>query len=209
MKWEYKMNIEILQKIEKFLFKYKEKGAGAAFAIADVVGVLIGLKPSAVICFSNTEMEKADCVELKELLEAMNLKAVFYHNQMVTVHELVWSEYVFISRELETAVSLHDNFAALWASMDDWGLVVDKKSWAKATKRIGKLLGYPKTSVESFVRNETEKKDIKDSLTIVGGKYRYFAHSKKYAEEEAEMYDKPLNEALKKYSPAAYEVLYK
>ena len=203
------MNVETLKRIEKFLFKYKKKDLGAAFAMADIVGVLIGLKPSTVICFSSTEMEDANCIEFRELLKDMDLKTVFYHNQMITVHKLAWSEYVFISKEFEAAVNLRDNFVALWASMDDFGLVVDEESWTKATKQIGKLLGYPNTSIESFVKNETEKKDTEDSLTIVGGKYRYFAHSKKYAEEEAEMYDRPLNEALKKYSPVAYEVFNK
>lgn len=200
------MDIEKLQRIEKFLFEHKKKDTGAAFCAADITGVCIGLKPSAVINFTSTEMENTNCLEFRDLLENIGLKSVFYCRRLVSINKLIWVEMIFISKDLKMAIKLRDEFIALWITMDDFGLVTDRKTWAKVTKRIGKLLGYPGTATESFVRNELENRNGDDLLTIVGGKYGYFAHSKKYAGKEAKMYDEPMNKALKKYVPKTFEI---
>lgn len=202
------MDIEKLQQIEKFLFKHKKKEISAAFCMADIIGVYIGLKPSTAIDFTSVEMENADCSEFRDLLEKIGLKSVFYYHQLLSVNKLIWVEMICVSRDLPMAIKLRDKFIALWATMDDFGLVVNKKTWAKTTKQIGKLLGYPSTAIDSFVKNELENRSGDDALTVVGGKYRYFAHSKKYAEKEIKIYDEPISKALQRYAPKAFRTLH-
>lgn len=200
------MNTNDIAQIEDFLLKNKKKTIGAVFCMTDIIGVLINLKPAACIAFSSGEMEKTDCLEFKEILEKVRLKCVFYCHQALSVNKLEWYEKIFISKKLSTAVELRNVFIQMWASLDDFGQVIDQRTWVKTTKQIGKMLGYPNTAIESFIRNETEHRGDDDSLTVVGGGYKAFAHSKKHLDREVKLYDRPLDEAVKKYAPKIYEL---
>lgn len=200
------MNINDIAQIEDFLIKNVEKTLGAASRMTDIIGALIDLKPAAVVGFSSSEMKKIDCLEFKEMLEKVGLKCVFYYRQMLSFNKLEWHEEIFISKDFNTAVKLRNAFIQMWASLDDFGQVIDQKTRVKATRQIGKTLGYPNTAIGSFIRNETEHRSGDDSLTVIGGRCKFFAHSKKHLEKELKSYDRPLDEAVKKYAPKSYKL---
>ena len=199
------MNTNDIAQIENFLIKNKKKTTGAVSCMTDIIGVLIDLKPATFMFFSSEEMEKTDCLEFKEMLEKVGLKCVFYCHQAL-IDGLEWSEKIFISKKFDTAIKLRNVFIQMWASSDDFGQVIDQKTWVKTTRQIGKMLGYPNTAIESFIKNKTEHRSGDDSLTVVGGRCKTFAHSKKHLDREIELYDKPLDEAVKKYAPKIYEL---
>ena len=58
------MDTKDITKIEDFLLKNKKHDVGAALNMTDVIGVLIGLKPTALIGFSSEEMKRADWKKL-------------------------------------------------------------------------------------------------------------------------------------------------
>ena len=207
MKDKLKIDEKEIAKLEDFFYRFKKKECGAMDCVADIMGVLIGLKKVAFVGFNYNEMENVDCLELRDLLEKLGLECVFSHRHFLTMGKMVWVEDISISRDIQLAVKIRDAFTALWKTMDDYGKILDKKAWAKATREVGLLLGYPDTAILSFIKNGLEDRDGDDSLTIIGGKYKHFAHSKKYLEKEVEIYDVPLNSALKKYVPKTYKLL--
>lgn len=200
------MDINNITQIEDFLLKNKKKTIGAVFCMTDIIGVLTNLKPASFIDFSSEEMEKADCLKFKEMLEKVGLKSIFHCHQIISLNKLEWSEKIFISKKFDTAVRLRNNFVKMWDSLDDFGQVIDQKTWTKTTRQIGKILGYPNTAIDAFVKNETEHRNVNNSLTITNIKYKAYAHSKKHLDKEVEIYDKPLDEAVKKYAPKIYNL---
>ena len=106
------------------------------------------------------------------------------------------------------AARLHNVFIKMWGSMDDFGQITDLKTWVKTTRQMGKMLGYPNTAIDSFIRNKTEHRDKNDSLTVISNQYRGFAHSNKHLDDEVRTYDKPLSEAVSRYAPKSYKILY-
>ncbi len=201
------MDIEKIKQFEEFLFTVKNKDIGVALCMADVIGVLIGVKPAACLNFGDKEMGRTKILDLKEKFEDLGLKCVFDCRYTMFPNRLRWYEDVYVSKDFSTAIKLKNSFTEVRESVDDIGQVIDKESWKRATRQTGKILGYPDVAVECFIRNWFENRDIDNSLTTTEKPYRFFAHSKEHAEEEAKIYDTPINIALKKYAPKSYSVL--
>ena len=200
------MNARNIAQIENFFLRNKEREPGAINCVTDIVGILIGLKPTALIDFSSEEMKKVSRSEIKAALEKVGLKCIFYSRKTVSANKLFLNEMIFVSKKFDSAVKLYNAFIKMWSSIDEIGQIIDKKTWIKTTRQIGKLLGYPNTAIDSFIKNEIRHKSGNDSLVIISDKYKNFAHSKKYAEKEVKLYNKPLDEAIKKYAPKIYEL---
>ena len=68
------MNQEIITKLEDYIFKYKIKPSTAASMMADLIGVMIGIKPSAIGHFEAEEFSNIDPDEIFELLNQAGLR---------------------------------------------------------------------------------------------------------------------------------------
>ncbi len=56
----YDIDKDKVKVLEDFIFLHKKKPGAAASSVASVIGVLVGLKPSAVIDFNSDECLKFD-----------------------------------------------------------------------------------------------------------------------------------------------------
>ena len=68
--------------LENYLFEHK-KPAYAAGMMADIMGVIIDIKPCAICDFAFEEMEKINPSEILALLDSLGLKALF--SKMTTI----------------------------------------------------------------------------------------------------------------------------
>ena len=192
------MDKEKIKELEKFAFSNIVNKEIAAYLVADVIGVLIDLKPVMMTGFAGEEIEHP--AKLVVLLEELGLKVkVFYRKIKIEKNEMMVL-YLFVSKKKSLAEKTFTEFFDLWKNMGKDDKPKSQKKWKKQTKKIGELLGYPKTAVEEFimdidVEDEERQKRMKRN--------RYYAHSKEYEDEEYEAYDKKLNEAVQEYAPKA------
>ena len=129
---------------------------------------------------------------------------MFQHHQIASPDGLELFENIYISKKFDLAAKLRNVFIEMWSTMDDFGQVLDRKTWIRTSRQIGRMLGYPDTAIDGFIRDRIEYRTGDDSLTVIAGKYRTFAHSKKYLKKEIKAYDEPLEKAVKKYAPKTY-----
>lgn len=202
----YDIDKDKVKVLEDFIFLHKKKPGAAASSVASVIGVLVGLKPSAVIDFKSDECLKFDEWEIIELFGNLGLKILAFKHKNSGIHMTDKTVDVFISRNQETAYKLHCEFEKLWSSMDALAQIYDQKKWESATREIGHLLGYPDTAIESFVNLNDEELNSDERIARME-RNRYFAHSAEHEEEERETYDYVLNRAINELAPKTTEIL--
>ncbi|MBR2708725.1 hypothetical protein IKE98_00070 [Candidatus Saccharibacteria bacterium] len=192
--------------LEKYYFKVKIEPRIAAPDMADMIGVLIGLKPAMMGDFVEKEYEKLKISDFDRLLRNLGLKAVYFRHSFNYGDEMVSYEYFCISKKRRLAKRTKKAFEKLWSLLDENGETSYRKKWMKITKKIGKLLGYPKTAVLDFVRDtDVENEERRARME----RNRYYAHSAEHEEEEFKAYDLVLNKAISLYAPKTAEVLTK
>jgi hypothetical protein len=190
------MDKEKILRLEEFAFSNVNKKDIAAHLVADVIGVLVDLKPVMMTGFAGGEIEHP--AKLVVLLEELGLKVVIFYRKIKIEKSKVMVLYFFVSKKKSLAQKTLTEFFDLWKNMGKDDKPKSQKKWKKQTKKIGELLGYPKTAVEEFimdidVEDEERQKRMKRN--------RYYAHSKEHEDEEYEAYDKKLNEAVQEYAP--------
>ena len=200
------MDKKAIIELENYYFKVKIEPVIAASDMADMIGVLIGLKPAMMGSFVLKEYEKLKISEFDELLNKLGLRRVYFRHSFNYGNEMLTYEYYCISKKLKIAKQTKEAFEKLWSLLDENGETTNERSWARTTKKIGKLLGYPKTAVLDFAKDH----DIENKERIARmERNRYYAHSAKYEEEEYRAYDQVLNKAISRYAPKTAEVLTK
>ena len=121
---------------------------------------------------------------------------------------LKWHENVFVSKNLEIAGQTHELFEQLWQTMDDFGQVFAWDEWKDVTRKIGTILGYPKTAVDDFVNLKNNRDAISyESRLKRMERNRYYAHSAEYEEQEYREYDYKLNKAISELAPKTTDIL--
>ncbi|MBR5647644.1 hypothetical protein IKW73_01745 [Candidatus Saccharibacteria bacterium] len=175
--------------LEKYIFGVVEKPGVAAGMVADIVGVLIDLKPAMIGSLSEDK-------RFEEMMDKLNLERVYFEHDSMKCF--------CASKKIKIAEKTRMAFAKLWSTMNDEGEILDRKKWVKATKRIGKLLGYPKTAVNEYV-NETDLESEERMKRME--RNRYYAHSAKFEEGEFNSYDRKLNKAISELAPKTAEFL--
>lgn len=184
--------------LEDFVFSVKEKPGAAAGTIADIIGVLIGLKPAMLADFDNNELNTLEMNQLEEILNKLDLEKVFFEHSYLLNNKKIKSKMFCISKKIKLARKTQKAFIKLWSTMSDEGEILKRRSWVKTTKKIGKLLGYPKTAVDNFVKED----NIEDEDRVKRMKRnRYYVHSAKYEDKEFKSYDQILNMAISDFAP--------
>lgn len=198
------MNRDAIIELEDLIFKVKESPRTAAEITVDIIGVLIDLKSAMMGDFGKKEFANLGLDKLKAQLGRLGLEIVFFDNSFMYGNEMVEIKSFCISKDLEVARKTRDAFVELWQTMDDDGVMLDRAGWRDATKRIGGLLGYPKTAIDSFI----EEDDVHDEERMKRmERNRYYAHSAEHEEEEFRAYDQKLNRAVSDLAPKTAKVL--
>lgn len=200
------MNRDLFLELEKTFFKTLKREDIAADNVADILGVLIDLKPAMAADFGEDDFKNLDFEHFKKLIADLGLKIVFLKRPYKSAFKEEMLCYYFISKDETKASSLCEQFVFLWESIDEKGNIKDKGAWVDITLKIGRLLGYPETATEEFVRLSDE--DImSETRRARMGRNRYYSHSAEYENEEFESYDKKLNQAIENYAPMTAKVL--
>ena len=197
------MDNATLAKLENLVFEAKKKPAAAANTTADIIGVLVGLKPAMVGYFDFDEYHNFPVEEFIELLEKINLKVLFFKRSRIGLNDSKWEEQIYISSSFELAVKTHNAFEELWNTMDDHGQIFDFQKWTNATREIGRLLGYPETATEYFISHRNTNDENRRKILA---RNRYYLHSPEHEEEEYQSYDFKLNQAVAELAPKTAEI---
>lgn len=199
------MDKTIIAELENYMFKHETKPTVAAYVVADIIGVMIGIKPATVINHINTtESSKQDPNDLIELLNRANLKALFFTQSYFSMGKIIWSEDVYISHDIRVAAKLHQLFEKLRDSMDNMGQIFDQGTWEESSRKIGHLLGYPTTAVEYFITEQDIDNEERKQLMK---RYQFYVHSPKHHEEEYRAHDYKIIQALQDYAPKSAKIL--
>ena len=192
------MNKETIVGLEDIVFEIEEKPEVAAAMMADIIGVLIGLKPVMIRGFGVEGLKKSEYDKFEKKIDELNLKIVLFEHCYLEQDRKIKNEMFCISKKIEIARQAQKALVELWATMNDEGEIIKHEEWAESTKKIGELLGYPETAVVDFIKGG----DLKDEERRKRMKRnRYFVHSAEHEEEEFMMYDKRLNGAISDFAP--------
>jgi hypothetical protein len=192
------MDKDKIIKLEDFIFQMEKKPLFAAGVMADIVGVLIDLKPAMLGFFAENELKNFKIEDFDKLLNDLGLKRVYFEKHNYLNGKNLTKKGFCISKKTRLAKQTHKAFFKLWSTMDDRGEILDQRKWTKVTKKIGRLLGYPKTAIDEF----TKERDIDNKNRIERmNRNRYYAHSAKYENDEFRSYDQKLNRALADFAP--------
>lgn len=181
---------------------------------ASILGVLIGIKPAALLV--NDVMEDGrmllDGGTLKNILEELGIKMTIgdvskfavHRNNKRTVDSLYeGDEFIYISIDDSLCDELKKNYSVV-TDLTEGGLVAEKNrnEWNEANLRVGKLLGYPETAVLEYIKTSGDASYMKSEKRRKRmARNRYYAHSEKFEDDEFRKYDLPLNQAILKYLP--------
>lgn len=197
------INRDAALKLEDYVFS-KIRERRAADFMAGVVGVLINIKPSMSEFFTEKEFAEFDPQEFLSLMDKLGLKCVVSHHSSYCAGHFRPSIDLSIAKDFKKAVKIKKEFETLWKTMDEFGQIVDTRGWKIATKRIGRLLGYPMTAVKDFLKEEDIDNPNRQERME---RNRYYAHSAKHEKREFLSYDRPINLAVEKYTKKTAEVL--
>ena len=112
-------------------------------------------------------------------------------------------EFIYISIDDSLCDQLMENYLVVTDLTED-GVVTEKNrnEWNEANLRVGKLLGYPETSVLEYIKMSGDASYMKSEKRRKSmARNRYYVHSGKFEDDEFREYDLPLNQAILKYLP--------
>lgn len=205
-----------LLELEDFLLEfYGGENIGLVISeAASILGVIIGIKPAALIV--NDVMEDGrmllDGDILKNILEELGIKitigdvskfAVHKNNKRMTDSLYEGDEFIYISIDDSLCDELKKNYSVVTDLTED-GVVAekDRNKWNEANLRVGKLLGYPETAVLEYIKTSGDASYMKsEERQKRMARNRYYVHSEKFEDDEFRKYDLPLNQAILKYLP--------
>ena len=199
------MDKEKIVELENYLFSVMKEGV-AGETMAGIIGVLIGVKPVMAGDFGEKELEKADLTEFMELINSLRLKVLFFNRSLFTGNGFKTIEYFYVSKDYKTAKQAHEAFLKLWSTMDDMGQEIEPEEWKRTTKRIGEILGYPKTAISNFIKEDYDDSEERRERME---RNRYYIHSPKHEEKEFKTYDLKINKAISEYAPKTAELFLK
>lgn len=198
------MDREKIIELENFIFEHHTKAELAASAMADFMGVIIGVKPAAVTDFEIEKIANVNPEEIIELFGRVGLKALFFTHEYINMGRPTLNEEIYVSHDFETATKLREAFQKMRSSIDDLGQTFDEKTWEESSREIGRLLGYPDTAIKYFIAEQDIDNAERQSLMA---KYRFYAHSPKHHEQEYQNYDRKIYQALQDYAPKTTKML--
>lgn len=200
--------INTLELLDRFLVNSCARPFVAADRLSCIVGVLIDVKPACVIDFTKFDVENMDLKVFESFLKSLHLEFFYEKTELNPEVEPTFTHTYFISKERKTARMLVDAEQELYDhfSTDEPNAPIIKI----IHRKIGRLLGYPETATDWFLvraeridLNEMDEDDIYKDLQ----KFYHFIHSRNNSDEEFEEYDKPIHEAMEKYTPLSAKLM--
>lgn len=170
-----------------------ERTMAALWAIAEIIGVVIGLKPVAMISF---DMTAEQVREFQKLLNLLGLKLLFEELPVPNLPVGQEAYMFFVSQDLALAEELR---AARKDSLE-LGWCPGNPEDQKLTLEIGRLLGYPKTASEYFAFGPRDERGI----IVHRPDYdcdRYYIHSPEHFRAEYEQFEDVLHPAVEHFCP--------
>ena len=200
------MNIDLLRELEGIVlyFYQKKKMMGVSF-LTGVLGVLIDLKPAALLI--NDKINDSKLLDNKRILEILNKLGVDLVREKLNKFSNEEIEYLYLAKTARECLELQKWHREFFNSVSESGEVLDKKVWAEANYQIGKILGYPETATLEYIRIQIEGIEKDDNYRSRMERNYYYMHSVKYENEEFEAYDLKLNLAVNEYLPATAEIM--
>ena len=200
------MNIDLLRELEGLVlyFYQKKKMMGVSF-LTGVLGVLINLKPAALLI--NDRIEDNKLLDNKRILEILNKLGVDLVRERLNKFSNEEIEYLYLAKTARMSLELQKWHREFFNSVSESGEVLDKKVWAEANYQIGKILGYPETATLEYIRMQIEGIEKDNNYRSRMERNYYYMHSARYENEEFEAYDHRLNLAVNEYLPVTAQIM--
>lgn len=200
------MNIDLLRELEGVVLDFyeKKKMMGVSF-LTGVLGVLIDLKPAALLI--NDKLNDSKLLDNKRIMEILNKLGVDLVRERLNKFSNEEIEYLYLAKTARECLELQKWHREFFNSVSESGEVLDKKVWAEANYQIGKILGYPETATLEYIRMQIEGIEKDNNYRSRMERNYYYMHSARYENEEFEAYDLRLNLAVNEYLPVTAEIM--
>lgn len=191
-----------LELFDRFLVNSCARPFIAADRLSCIMGVIIDVKPACMIDFTKQDAEKMDLKVFESFLKSLKLEFIYEKTDLNPEIEPKFTHTYYISKEKRIATMLQEAEQELY---DHFNIDEPNAPIIKVIHRkIGRLLGYPETATDWFlVRTEKISLEEIDNEEMYKDlqKYFHFIHSRVNDEEEFAEYDRPIHEAMEKYTP--------
>ena len=200
------MNIDLLRELGGIVlyFYQKKKMMGVSF-LTGVLGVLIDLKPAALLI--NDKINENKLLDNKRILEILNKLGVVLVREKLNKFSNEEIEYLYLAKTARVCLELQKWHREFFNSVSESGEILDKQVWIEANYQIGKMLGYPETATLEYIRMQIEDIEKDDNYRSRMERNYYYMHSERYENEEFEAYDLRLNLAVNEYLPVTAEIM--
>lgn len=200
------MNIDLLRELEGEVldFYQRKKMMGASF-LTGVLGVLIDLKPVALLI--NDKLNDSKLLDNKRILEILNKLGVDLVREKLNKFSNEEIEYLYLAKTARVCLELQKWHREFFNSVSETGEILNKKVWSEANYQIGKILGYPETATLEYIRMQIEDIEKDENYRSRMERNYYYMHSARYENEEFEAYDLRLNLAVNEYLPVTAEIM--
>lgn len=200
------MNIDLLRELEGVvLYFYQEKKMMGVSFLTGVLGVLIDLKPAALLI--NDKLNNSKLLDNKRILEILNKLGVDLVREKLNKFSNEEIEYLYLAKTARVCLELQKWHREFFNSVSESGEILDKKVWSEANYQIGKILGYPETATSEYIRMQIEDIEKDDNYRSRMERNYYYMHSERYENDEFEAYDLRLNLAVNKYLPVTAQIM--
>ena len=200
------MNIDLLRELEGIVLDFyeKKKMMGVSF-LTGVLGVLIDLKPAALLI--NDRFNNSKLLDNKRILEILNKLGVDLVRERLNKFSNEEIEYLYLAKTARMSLELQKWHREFFNSVSETGEILDKKEWIEANYQIGKILGYPETATSEYIRMQIENVKKDNNYRFRMERNYYYMHSARYENEEFEAYDHRLNLAVNEYLPVTAQIM--
>lgn len=200
------MNIDLLRELEGVVLDFyeKKKMMGVSF-LTGVLGVLIDLKPAALLI--NDRFNNSKLLDNKRILEILSKLGVVLVRERLNKFSNEEIEYLYLAKTVQVCLELQKWHRRFFESVSETGEILDKKVWSEANYQIGMILGYPETATSEYIRMQIEGIEKDDNYRSRIERNYYYMHSARYENEEFEAYDLRLNLAVNEYLPVTAEIM--
>ena len=200
------MNIDLLRELEGVVLDFyeKKKMMGVSF-LTGVLGVLIDLKPAALLI--NDKLNDSKLLDNKRILEILNKLGVDLVLEKLNKFSNEEIEYLYLAKTARMSLELQKWHREFFNSVSETGEILDKQVWIEANYQIGKILGYPETATSEYIRMQIEGVKKDDNYRSRMKRNYYYMHSEKFENEEFEAYDLRLNLAVNEFLPVTAQIM--
>ena len=200
------MNIDLLRELEgEVLNFYQNKNMMGVSFLTGVLGVLIDLKPAALLI--NDRLEDSKLLDNQRILESLNKLELVLVREKLNKFSNEEIEYLYLAKTVRVCLELQKWHREFFNSISETGEILNKKVWIEANYQIGKILGYPETATLEYIRMQIDGIEKDDNYRSRMERNYYYMHSLRYENEEFEAYDRRLNLAVNKYLPVTAQIM--